>query len=430
VTVASSTGAKIFSIACTFAQVPLALHYLGTEAYGFWITLASMVLTLNSVDFGLGVGMQHTMAHAYGRDDLNAIRRTFWSGAGVLALLGVAVLAIGLAVIYLEPWADILKVHDPDLRAEAKTALVIALMSFSIGLPFSATNRLAAALQRGWINAGWIAAGSGLSLCLVAAAAMGRWGFLWFLGASLLVPSIQGLGLLLHLCRTLRWAPFPTGFAPASEIRTMLSSSMFFAFPQVGMALVQSAPALAISMAAGTSAVTGFNLLMRLFSPLQQGQIILMTPIWPAYTEAHARGDHGWIRRMFWRTAAAFLALVIGTALVAWKSQALISLWVGPSAATVSLGFAATVGTWCVLQMAAQPMIYYLVGIGRLRELAKSATPGLVVSSVMLFIGATMGVAKWVIVLGSAAFAFVLLPMLTHATYIAFRHGEKSGDAP
>ena len=64
-TVAASVGAKAFSMLCTFAQVPVALHYLGTEAYGLWITLLSIVLVLSSVDFGLGVGMQHAMARAF-----------------------------------------------------------------------------------------------------------------------------------------------------------------------------------------------------------------------------------------------------------------------------------------------------------------------------------------------------------------------------
>ena len=70
------------------------------------------------------------------------------------------------------------------------------------GLQFDAVARLAAAVQRGWIHAGWIAAGSAISLALVAAAAGGHWGFLWFLTAeSLLVPAIQGLGLFIHLLR-------------------------------------------------------------------------------------------------------------------------------------------------------------------------------------------------------------------------------------
>jgi len=405
---------------CTLAQVPLALHYLGTEAYGFWVTLASIVLVLNTVDFGLGVGIQHAMASAFGRDDLASVRTTFWTGAAILAVLGLLTLGAGLAAIHLGSWADLLKVRDPELRRHTNAALTIALGSFALALPFNAVNRLAAALQRGWLNAGWIALGSGLSLALVAAAARGNWGFLGFLAASLLVPTLQGLGLLLHLCVSLGWRPVPSDLAGGAELRVLLRTSFYYSFPQLGTALVQSVPALAISMAAGAAAVTGYNLLFRIFGPVQQVQMILLTPIWPAYTEAHIRRDHAWITRTFWRTGAMFLGLGVVLALIAWKAQAILHLWVG-TADAVGPRLAAVVAAWCLLQMAAQPSIYYLVGIGRLRALAWSATPGLAAAVVALFLGARFGSAARVLECGAAALAVVLLPPLLAATFSALK---------
>lgn len=411
---------------CTFVQVPLALHYLGSEAYGFWVTLFSIVLVLNSVDFGLGVGMQHAMAKAFGRDDFDSMRRTFWTGAAVLSLLGLAVLLVGIPLAQLGSWADVLQIRETRLRADVANALSISVAAFVIGLPFNAVSRLAAAMQRGWIHAGWIAAGSGISLAVVAAAAAGRWGFLWFLAASLLVPAIQGLGLTVHLLRTLHWTPRPTSLAPAAEIRSMLRSSLYFAFPQFGQVLVQSVPAIAISVAAGSSAVTGYNLLIRLFSPFQQGQLILLTPIWPAYTEAHQRADHSWVVRTFWRTVAAFVALAAGTAAVASHSHALLSLWVGPSADLVTPGLAAVVAAWCIVQMAAQPFIHYMIGVGLLRRLAWASTPGFLIAATALFWGAGSGSAKGVLDAGTLALAIAVVPPLAWETIRAVGKSAKA----
>jgi len=423
-TVAASVGAKAVSGVCTLVQVPLALHYLGTEAYGFWVTLFSIVIVLNSVDFGLGVGMQHAMARAYGNDHMESARQAFWTGTAMLGILGMLVLAVGLPVAFRASWPDILHIHDAGLRAETGAALAVAIAAFVVGLPFNAVARLAAAVQRGWIHAGWIAAGSALSLALVAGAALGRWGFLWFLSASLLVPVIQGLGLFVHLLRALGWKLKPTRLAPASEIRAMLRSSLFFTFPQFGLALVQSAPALAISMAAGSSAVTGYTLLMRLFGPFQQGQIILLNPVWPAYTEAHARGEHPWVSRAFWRTAAAFIALAIGVAAVAWQSHAILSLWIGPSAVFAGHRLAALTATWCVLQMAAQPLIYYLIGVGRLHRLAWAATPGLLLSASALFWASRGGTVNGVLAAGSLGLGFALLPLAWESVRAMRQHAR------
>jgi len=417
-------------MACTLAQVPLALHYLGTEAYGFWVTLSSIALILNTVDFGVGVGMQHAMAAAYGRDDVAAIRRLFWTGTATLGILSAAVLLLGGAAVWSASWADILKIHDPTLRADTPRLLAIAIGAFALGLPFNAVGRLAAALQRGWINAGWVAAGSALSLALIAAAAVGHWGLPWFLAASLLLPVIQGLGLLLHLCRVLGWSLVPTGLAPAVETRALLSSSFTFALPQAGMALVQSVPALAISMAAGTSAVTAYNLLMRLFGPLQQGQVLLLTPVWPAYTEARVRGDGAWIERMFWRTAAAFGILAGVLAVVAWQSPAILTWWIGAQANLVGLRLAALVALWAALQMAAQPSLYYLMGVGRLRQLAWAATPGFFACVAALFWGSRGGTAATVLLAGSGALAVLLLPQLLGATFSALRADRRTDRSP
>jgi O-antigen/teichoic acid export membrane protein len=420
-------GAKAFSVVCTLFQVPLALHYLGTEAYGFWITLVGIVLVLNTVDFGLGVGMQHAMAKAFGSDDDESMRRTFWTGTFVLMILGAAVLVVGLPIAKFGSWADILHIKDPELRAETGMALVVAIVSFVVALPFNAVSRLSVAVQRGWINAGWIAAGSAISLGLVACAARWRWGFLWFLAASLLVPTLQGAGLFVHLLGALKWNLKPSRLAPASEIRSMLRSSLYFAFPQFGLALVQSAPVLAISVAAGSSYVTGYNLLVRLFSPFQQGQLILLGPVWPAYTEAHQKADHHWVERTFLRTVAASGALAAGLAAAAWQSHRLLLVWVGHSADLVMPALAALVAVWSLLQMAAQPFIFYLMGIGRLRRLAWAGTPGLLLTAAALFWGARGGTVFSVLAAGSAALAVAVLPPLVWEAMSSMRRHQGEG---
>lgn len=429
-TVAAAVGAKVFSVACSLVQVPIALHYLQTEAYGFWATLFSIVVILNFVDFGLGVGMQHEMAKAYGQDDLESMRRIFWTGTAVLGLLGAAVLVILLPTAYLLPWSAILHVKDPALQTQTSAALAVSLAAFVVALPFNAVARLAAAAQRGWIQGYWIAAGSALSLGLVAAASHFHWGFLGFLLASLMVPFFQGAGLLAHLLRELGWSARPTPPAPAAQVRRMLQSSALFAAPQFALALVQSAPALAISVAAGSSAVTAYTLLMRLFSPLLQGQLILLTPVWPAYTEARMRGDHAWVERTFRRSVAFLVVLCVGVALAAWQSPLLFRLWIGPGAVSAGTLLVSLAAAWCILQMAAQPFIYYLIGVGRLQRLARCATPGLLLSALGLFWGFGRGTDTGVLAAGVAGLALLLMPPLVWASVRSLRDDAREGRSP
>jgi len=166
---------------------------------------------------------------------------------------------------------------------------------------------------------------------------------------------------------------------------------------------------------------------MRLFSPFQQGQLILLGPVWPAYTEAQAKADHSWVKRTFGRTVLASCALAAGLAVAAWQSHRLLSLWIGQSAGSVAPRLAALVAAWSLVQMAAQPFMYYLMGVGRLRLLAWVGTPGLMAGVAALFWGARAGTVDAVLIAGSATLALTLLPPLALAATSVLRQPAAGG---
>jgi len=377
VTVVASVAAKAVSVACTLAQVPLALHLLGSEAYGLWITLMSVLIMLNFVDFGLGVGMQKAIATAFGQDDHVQMRRAFFSGALALVALGLVALAIGIPVALGPDWGTLLNIREPGLRSQAGPALGLTVAAFALGLPFNALPRLAYAAQRGWLQAGWIAAGSVASLVIVALAARAQCSFLVFLALTTLLPVAQGIGLWLHLRHSLGWRGLKMEVLPRAEWRALAGDSLLFSVPQVGLAFVQTAPPLALSLAAGPVAATAFNLLQRLYSPVTQGQIMFLTPILPATTEAHVRGDMDWVRRAFRQSLLVTLAGIVALALLTWQSGPLLRWWLGPTAAPAIGLMGWLTCAWFAAQLAWQPLMYLLVGVSQLSVLAWWSALGL-----------------------------------------------------
>jgi O-antigen/teichoic acid export membrane protein len=103
-----------------------------------------------------------------------------------------------------------------------------------------------------------------------------------------------------------------------------------------------------------------FNIL-----PMLIGMII--GPMWPAYTDALARGDGHWIRKTFLRTAmgGAAITLVLSALLVVF-GNVVLSFWVGPQIhASHALLFA--FGIRCLLSSYLQPISFFLNGVGQLR---------------------------------------------------------------
>jgi O-antigen/teichoic acid export membrane protein len=160
--------------------------------------------------------------------------------------------------------------------------------------------------------------------------------------------------------------------------------------PQVGLAFVQAAPPLALSLAAGPVAATAYNLYQRLFSPVTQGQIMYLTPLWPAVTEAHVRGEAAWVRRAFGQSLLVAFACILALAGLTWQSGPLLGWWVGAAAAPAVGPLAWLTCGWFTAQVAWQPLMYLLVGLGRLSALAAWSLTG-----VALCLAGMLGALAW-----------------------------------
>ena len=66
----TSLSGRGIGILCQLVQVPLALHYLGKEAFGVWVTLVSISYLITFSDFGLSLGAQNQITEALGTDAL------------------------------------------------------------------------------------------------------------------------------------------------------------------------------------------------------------------------------------------------------------------------------------------------------------------------------------------------------------------------
>ncbi len=95
----SSVIGRVLASGCMLVQVPLALHYLGTEAFGFWMTITGVMLMLGFADLGLGNGLQNRVAELYGADDLAAIRQAWICGIKLLAMIGLMVFLLSILIV-------------------------------------------------------------------------------------------------------------------------------------------------------------------------------------------------------------------------------------------------------------------------------------------------------------------------------------------
>ena len=214
-TALAAAFARSVSFLTVLVTVPLTLHYLGSERYGLWMTISSLMVFLGFADLGLGNGLMNAVSSAFGRDDRGAARTSVSSG--FFMLLGVAVVLLGLfAALYgVIPWESVFKVSSPLAVKEAGPAVAIFVGCFALSLPAGVVQRVQMGHQEGFASQLWQALGSIIGLAAVIAAVYAE------LGLPFLVLAMSGGPLLATILNTIDQFGTAAAMAtPAMEVRT------------------------------------------------------------------------------------------------------------------------------------------------------------------------------------------------------------------
>lgn len=385
--VVASAAARGVTLATVLLAVPLGLGYLGPERYGLWVTITTLALAFTFVDLGLGHSLVTEIAQAVGREDAALVRRYVSSAMFVSALGAAVVSTLFLAAGDYIPWARLYNVSDPVAVVEARPASLVAVTLLLLGVPLGLVQRVQAGHQRGFENGVWQAAGNALGLLGMLLAIRMELGLPW------LVAAFSGLPLVAFALQSaLVFGRRHPQLCPEwrsvsrSAASTLLRSGLGFFVIQVSGALALSSDNLIAAQILGAASVAEYSVAQRLFNVPALIVTTMLMPLWPAYGEAVARGDHGWVRRAFLVSlvAAGLVAALPASMFVIW-GQKLIQLWVG-SSIHPSLFLLSGLGVWTSLQALGNAVAVLLNGTGVIRFQVVSAI-ALAISGVALKCG-------------------------------------------
>jgi len=97
----ASLGGRLVSLLTVLISVPMMANYLGSERYGLWAAVGSLLALFSFADLGIGSGLVNAITECHGRDDVDAARQYIASAFAMLT--GVAIL-LGLAFVLVYPW--------------------------------------------------------------------------------------------------------------------------------------------------------------------------------------------------------------------------------------------------------------------------------------------------------------------------------------
>jgi O-antigen/teichoic acid export membrane protein len=330
-TAVASALAKVVSMATMLVSIPLTLHYLGTERFGLWMTISSVIAMLGFADLGIGNGLLNAISEAIGKDDHAAIRRYISSAFVILSGITLVILLAFSLIYSFVPWAHFFNVKSPLAMQESGVAVAVFMLCFALNIPAGIVQRTQMGLQMGFVANLWQMVGSVLGLIAVLLVIHFELGLPWLVGAMAGVPVlVASLNGMLFFGRV-RFDIRPDWTLVCREAMKKIARTGFlFLVLQIAVSIAFASDNIVISRVLGAEAVTQYAVPEKLFSiiPILLGMILM--PLWPAYGEAMARGDGSWIKKIFVRslkisiTVSSVLALALGV-----FANDILSIWIG-----------------------------------------------------------------------------------------------------
>jgi len=315
-TAVTNVALRVLSGVLALLTVPLTIGYLGAERYGLWTTITSLLAMMTFFDFGIGHGLMTEVAAASGRGEAR-LGRLVSSGFYLELLLSGILFG---SIVWLSASGDLgtwFGLESPRALAEAPPVVLLVGAGFCITMALSAVVRVQSGLQDGYITLLWHAAGVVLTLVALITASSFKAGLVPLVGAMVAAPALALTGnfVWFFFVRRPDLCPRPSAF-DGNLARGLLGSGSAFMIISLSSALGQLSDNFVIARLGGAAAVPDLAVPAKLFQLLLLPATLLVGPLWPAYGEAHARGDAAWVVRTLWRSTLVSVGIALGGCVV------------------------------------------------------------------------------------------------------------------
>lgn len=404
---------KVTALLAGLVSVRVAVAALGSDRFGVVAALVGLSALLALGDVGLGNALVREIAHARAADDQLALGRIVSSGLGPLLVLALPLSAAVIAAARAVDLGAVLQSDRAALGATDVEGVLSAVLAASIAsIVLGAAARVRTGLQQAHVS-GWCqTAGYATQLLLVVWAGQRGAGVVAFAFALCSGPV---LGHALDAALLLRRYPWSRPRARQVDVptaRRLFGAGGWFFVLALGSVAAIQADAVIVANALGPGAATATTITFQLVLLGPAAIALFLHPLWGAYGDAEARGDHGWIRRTFQQTLVWSLAASVAwAAVIVSAGDALVARWTGGEVDPPrSLLLAAA--AWVLVTALSGPLSAVLNGTGRLRAQALAATAMIAVNlTLSVVLVRRIGIAGPMIATCIAQLTCVVIPM-------------------
>lgn len=352
INIAYSAAIKGISILTSFLLVPITLKYLGTEDYGIWLTLSSVIAWFAFFDMGIGNGLRNLFSEAVTLKNTQ-LAKTYVS----TAYAGLAIVLVFSAVLFIVTnifidWNTLL--NAPASRTyDLNTIAVLIFTLFLFRMELKLISVILLADQRTALSSVFEPAANIISLGAIYLLTLSTSGSLqnFILVVSLSPVIVFSLASVYFFRKEYKQYSPSLKFIELKYLRSLGGLSTKFFLIQIAVLIIFSTDNLIITRILGPQEVTLYNIAFKYFNIVTMAFAIVITPFLPAFTEAYIKDDTQWIRNANGKLLTTWSLVLIAVIAMVLLAKLFYNFWVGdgiiiPFQLNVFMALFILISTW------------------------------------------------------------------------------------
>lgn len=316
---------KPISMVLSILYTPLLLNYLGSEKYGVWATMLSIISWVNYFDIGIGQGLRNTLTEALAKNDPKGAQEASSTAYILLSLIATVVFVCLLILTFILNWNSIFNTNEKVQAAVAISFLFICV-NFILGL----YKMIYYALQRAEkVSFTGIAAQFlnlfGLILLINLTNASLVYVSILFGFTTFIVSIVSNIDIFIHYYFLIP----KLSFFSKNQIKNICNLGLKFFLIQIAVLVMNTTDNILITTLFGPSEVTPYDAVYKVMGTGYGIYTALITPLWSRYTIAATTGDYIWIKKTLRKLNLLLIPVCIGYFILTIIFKPLAHVWLG-----------------------------------------------------------------------------------------------------
>jgi O-antigen/teichoic acid export membrane protein len=356
---------KGYGILINLALIPFTLTLLDDYKYGIWITIFNLLSWIQIFDIGIGHGLRNKFATAIATNDYKTAQEYVSTAYTIMILI-----TFSLIILFIIPWMfiDWSFVFNSNQVPSRQIDLLIGVSFVFIAIQFSLKliTTLLTANHKPAIAALTIAISNTIILLLFFVLRKEIEGNILDIGVIYsIVPSIVLVIVsLIYFNGELKNVRPKIKLFNKKKVKDLFTLGVQFFVMQIAVIVIYQTDSLIIAHVLSPEEVTPFNIVFRYFGVIAMIASTILTPFWSAFSEAKAKGDFIWIKRIVIKQLKFLFPVTLIILIMFLFANDIIALWLGTNINT-PLSLLIGMAVFTLISVWNNIFSFFLNGIGK-----------------------------------------------------------------